>query len=265
METSDEFRPNFPFELDRPIAFIDLETTGIRVHSDQIVEIAVLRIEPSGEIVEKVRRFCPGIPINPQATEVHGISNADVAGEAPFARTAKSLDQFLKPCDLAGFNIRRFDLPLLIAEFKRVGIKFRVEGRRVIDAQQIFHHEEPRTLQAAAVKYLGKDYEEAHTALADVRTTASVLVAQLGHYSHLPRDLEGLNAYCNDVGPVNTGVSDWFTESDGILVFRKGKHSGMTLDQIATQEPGYLEWMLENVDPDDSIRKLLYRALDRFD
>ena len=251
--------------LERPIVFIDLETTGLSVNSDQIVELAVLLIEPSGKSIEKVRRFRPGIPIQPKATEVHGITDADVADEEPFGRRAKSLYQLLQPCDLAGFNIRRFDLPLLVAEFHRVGIEFELDGRRVIDVQQIFHNEEPRSLEAAAMKYLSRDPDAAHSALGDVRTTASVLFAQLEHYSHLPRDLDGLNAYCNQVGPIRNSYYDWFCEAEGGPVFRRGKHDGAPLNVVVKTDPSYLNWMLRQLDLDESARKVIRLALHSFD
>ena len=257
-----DFPVGVPFELDRPLAFIDLETTGLRVDSDRIVELALLRIDPSGEEIEKVRRFHPGIPIPPGATEIHGISDADVAGAEPFVRTAKSLDGLLAGCDLAGFNIRRFDLPLLMAEFRRAGIAFELEGRRIVDAQQIFFKEEPRTLEAAAKKYLDFDHAEAHGAAADVRVTAAVLLAQLKQYPHLPQEMDGLNRYCDAVGPVRTSLNEWFTEQDGDLVFRRGKHDGHPLRQVAAREPGYLNWMLSQLQLDDAARSVLQRALD---
>lgn len=113
-----------PFQLERPLAFLDLETTGLSTVSDRIVELAVIRVSPQGDVLERVRRFNPGIPISPEATEVHGITDADVAHEPSFAARARSLAALLDPCDLAGFNLRRFDLPLLLAEFKRAGVPF---------------------------------------------------------------------------------------------------------------------------------------------
>ena len=233
-----------PMNLDRPIAFIDLETTGLDVTSDRIVELAVLRIDPDGNVVERSRRFLPGIPISPEATAVHKISNSDVESEEPFNKRAHSLNRLLDGCDLAGFNIRGFDLPLLMTEFRRAGVRFNTKGRRIIDVQQIFHNEEPRSLEAAVKKYLGTEHEGAHGASADVRATASVLIAQLGHYHHLPKDLDGLNTYCDRVGPVRNSWSDWFNESDGGIVFRRGKHRGKTLELVRDQEIGYLTWLL---------------------
>lgn len=251
-----------PFELERPLAFMDLETTGLSTVSDRIVELAVIRVTPQGDVLEAVRRFNPGIPISPEATAVHGISDDDVADEPPFQARAKSLSDLLEGCDLAGFNIRRFDLPLLLAEFKRAGLPFAIEGRRLIDSQVIFHREEPRDLSAAARYYLGRDHEEAHTALGDIRTTAAVLSAQLQKYSGLPRTLDGLHAYCDEVSPFQTELDRWFLRRGGELVFRRGKHRGAALEKVAATAPDYLRWMLGAEDMDEEVLRVVREALE---
>ena len=222
----------------------------------------MLRFDPSGDVQQKVRRFRPEIPIHPKASEIHGITDADVANEEPFKRRAKSLYGLLESCDLAGFNIRRFDLPILVAEFRRAGIEFELAGRRVIDALQIFHKEEPRTLEAAARKYLGHGHHDAHAALGDVRITASVLFAQLEHYPHLPRDLDELNAYCDEINPVSNSFSDWFLDQEESLVFRKRKHEGTLLKSVAAEDPSYLKWLLRGLELDDAARNAVKRALE---
>ena len=168
----------------------------------------------------------------------------------------------LESCDLAGFNIRRFDLPILVAEVRRAGIEFELAGRRVIDALQIFHKEEPRTLEAAARKYLGHGHHDAHAALGDVRITASVLFAQLEHYPHLPRDLDELNAYCDEINPVSNSFSDWFLDQGESLVFRKRKHEGTLLKSVAAEDPSYLKWLLRGLELDDAARNAVKRALE---
>lgn len=250
-----------PFDLARPLAFLDLETTGLSRISDRIVELAVIRVSPQGDVVERVRRFNPGIPIPPEATAVHGITNEDVADEPAFSARARSLSEFLDPCDLAGFNIRRFDIPILLAEFKRAGVPFSVQGRRLLDAQLIFHREEPRDLTAAARFYLDRSHQEAHTALGDIRTTAAVLSAQMERYSHLPRDLEGLHAYCDEVAPFQTEVDRWFERRDEGLFFNRGKHRGKALTQVAATAPDYLEWMLGADDMDEEVLQVVRDAL----
>jgi DNA polymerase-3 subunit epsilon len=251
-----------PFSLSRPLAFFDLETTGLNTTSDRIVELALIRVSPQGDVLERVRRFNPGIPIPPEATEIHGITDADVADEPPFSATAKSLVELLENCDLGGFNIRRFDIPMLLAEFKRAGVQFSIQGRRLIDAQTIFHRQEPRDLSAAARFYLGREHREAHTALGDIRTSAAVLSAQLERYPEIPRDLDGIHAYCDEVSPFRTELDKWFRQSDGDLVFRRGKHRGESLKQIASTAPDYLQWMLGADDMDDEVLQAVREALE---
>ena len=252
----------FPVSLDRPLVFFDLETTGLRVGEDRIIELAVVRLAPTGDVTEKERRFNPGVPIPPEATEVHGITDADVADEPAFAQVARALADFLDPCDLAGFNVRRFDLPMLLAEFRRAGVDFDPGGRRIIDVQQIFHNEERRDLSAAVRFYLDREMEDAHSALADIRATAAVLGAQLERYPHLPRDLDELDRYCDEVQPFETEVERWFEETpDGHRLFRRGKHRGRPLAKIAGQHPDYLEWMLGLDDLDEGVKEVVRDAL----
>lgn len=251
-----------PISLDRPLAFLDLETTGLSVSSDRIVELAVLQISPDGDVSEKVRRFDPGMPIPPEATEIHGITDADVADKPSFSARARSLARLLEPCDLAGFNLRRYDLPMLLAEFKRAGVSFDPRGRRLIDVQTIFHREEPRDLSAAARFYLGREHRDAHSALGDIRTTAAVFAAQLERYGHLPEDLDALHEYCDEVAPFETAVERWFEGREGARVFDRGKHRGRPLLEVARSEPDYLRWMLGADDMDDEVLEIVRRALE---
>lgn len=250
-----------PFALDRPLVFFDLETTGLNLKNDRIIELALIKITPQGDVLERVRRFNPGIPIPPDATAVHGITDADVANEAQFCARARALVEMLDGCDLAGFNVRRFDLGMLIAEFARCDIRLDLEGRRIIDMQNIFHREEPRDLSAAARFYLGRDHEEAHTALGDIRTSAAVLGAQLQRYPHLPRDLEGLHAYCEEFFPIRTEADRWFAGPEGARVFRRGKHAGRPLAEVAESDPDYLQWMTRAEDMDEEVIRIVKDAL----
>lgn len=250
-----------PLPLDRPLVFFDLETTGLNLVTDRIVELALIRLSPRGDVIEKVRRFNPGIPIPPEATAVHGITDEDVADEAPFSRRARALADLLEGCDLAGFNVRRYDLPMLTAEFKRAGVDFDVRGRRVIDMQAIFHVEERRDLSGAARFYLDRAHPEAHTALGDIRTSAAVLSAQLERYAHLPRDMDGLHAYCDEYAPIETAVERWFEASGDGLRFRRGKHRGSLLEDVARGDASYLEWMLGLDDMDPDLAAILDRAM----
>jgi DNA polymerase-3 subunit epsilon len=243
------------------LAFLDLETTGLSTTSDRIIELALIRVSPQGDVLERERRFNPGIPIPPEATAIHGITDEDVAAKPPFSSRAKALAELLDPCDLAGFNIRRFDLPMLLAEFRRAAIAFSVQDRLLIDAQTIFHREEPRDLSAAARFYLGREHTEAHTALGDIRTTAAVLSSQLQKYPHVPRDLDQLHAYCDEVHPFRTELDKWFDRRSGELIFRRGKHSGETLAQVAMAAPDYLRWMLGADDMDEEVLKVVRDAM----
>ncbi len=252
-----------PFKLERPLVFFDLETTGLNLKSDRIIELALIRVSPQGDVLERVRRFNPGIPIPAEATAVHGITDADVAVEAPFCARVRALEALLTDCDLAGFNIRRFDVQMLQEEFRRCGLRFELEGRRIIDMQTIFHHEEPRDLSAAARYYLGREHDEAHTALGDIRTSTAVLSAQLERYEDLPRDLDGLHTYCERHAPIRTEVDRWFDATDDGRVFRRGKHRGRALDEVARAEPDYLQWMLGADDMDEDVLAIVREALER--
>ena len=261
----------FPIPLTRPLAFFDLETTGLDVKKDRIVEIAIVRYSPIPEIsspygglLEDSQRFNPGIPIPKEVTEIHGITDEDVADEPAFSDYAPMLLDHFDGCDLAGFNLRKFDVPLLVEEFKRAGMPFDMAGRRVIDAQMIYHREEPRNLAAAFRLYTGFALKDAHTALADTRATAAILRAQLERYKRLPQDIAGLSRYCDEIeaeggffkkhesaGP----GSDW--------VFQKGKFKGQMLSNVAGTRRGYgyLEWMLKLDDLSDTDRKIVQGAL----
>lgn len=253
---------HLPIELQRPLAFIDLETTGLSVSRDRIVELAVLRISPGGDVMERVRRFNPEVPIPPEAAAIHGITDEDVADKPPFTARARSLARLLDPCDLAGFNIRSFDLPMLLAEFRRAGIHFDVTSRALVDMKTIYHREEPRDLSAAAQFYLGREHRDAHTALGDIRTSVSVLAAQLQRYEHLPQDVQGLHGYCDEYAPFETAVERWFAEeADGSYTFRRGKHRGRSLDEVARSEPDYLQWMLGADDMDEAVLEIVRSAL----
>jgi len=251
-----------PFVLDRPLVFLDLETTGLSTSHDRIIELAIIKLTPRGDVLERVRRFNPGMPIPAEATAVHGITDDDVRDEATFAQRARALATLLDGCDLAGFNIRRFDVPMLTTEFRRAGVEFDPRARRIIDIQAIFHREERRDLSAAARFYLGREHPEAHSALGDIRTSAAVLSAQLEKYAHLPRDLDGLQGYCDEYLPMESELERWFREdAAGGRVFRRGKHRGKALADVARDERDYLSWMLGTEDMDVEVLRVVREAL----
>lgn len=163
--------------LQRPLVFFDLETTGVQITRDRIVEISIVKVHPDGERETKTRRINPGIPIPPEATAVHGISDEDVADCPTFAQVARSLYTWLEGCDIAGFNSNRFDVPMLIEEFLRAGVAINFDDRYFVDVQTIFHKMERRTLEAAYKFYCNKTLENAHSAEADTLATVEVLEA----------------------------------------------------------------------------------------
>jgi DNA polymerase-3 subunit epsilon len=244
--------------LDRPLAVIDLETTGLDPQKDRIVELSVLKVSPRGRREQFTRRLNPGIPIPSEATAVHGICDADVAEEPHFEHVADSLLALLNGCDLCGFNLKRFDLRLLYAEFARVGRTLQLEGRALLDPMEIFHRCEPRNLTAAVRFYLGRDHAADHSAAGDVLATAEVLDAMLTRYVDLPRSVPALHQHFTDAGAVDP--DGFFVRVEGQIRFAMGKHRGQPLDVIATTRPDYLEWMLaQSFFPDT--KKLVRQAL----
>jgi DNA polymerase III subunit epsilon len=247
-------------ELSRPLAIIDLETTGTDTALDRIVEISVLKIDPAGEKEHRTRRLNPGIPIPPEATAVHGISDADEAGEPTFAQLAANLLKFHDGCNLCGFNLKRFDIRVLYGEFRRAGVSFDWERRAVVDPMEIFPQMEPRDLAAAVRFYLNRDHEGAHGAEADVLATIDVLDAMLGRYPDLPRSPAALHEHLRDPNAVD---SDGFLiRVDGEIRFKKGKNRGQPLDAVDLRDPDYLRWMLSRNFFKDT-KAVVTEALDR--
>ena len=246
--------------LNRPIAFVDVETTGLSVSQDRIVELTVLKIHPDGTEELKSARLNPTIPIPEEATAIHGITDEDVADKPEFRRYASSLLSFLADCDLGGFGVQRFDLPILEAEFKRAGHTFSRQRRQIIDAQVIYHKLEPRDLTAAYRKYCGKQLENAHTSGGDVRASADVLDAQLVSHPELPRDVGGLHEFCNPIPANAVDAEGKFLWSEGEVVFNFGKYKGKQLKVIAAEDPEYLNWVASS-DFSPEIADLATRAL----
>jgi len=254
--------------LKRPIAFLDLETTGIRVATDRIVELSIVKIHPNGKKEIKTRRVNPEIPIPPETSAIHGIYDEDVKDEPTFKMLAKSLHEFLNNCDLAGYNSNKFDIPLLVEEFLRADIDFEVDNRNLIDVQNIFHKMEQRTLVAAYKFYCDKDLENAHSAEADTLATFEVLKAQLDRYEGADfKDKQG-----NISKPVVNDMSALadFTDAKksvdlvGFIVYNDkqeptinfGKHKGKRVSDVLTKEPSYYDWMMKGDFPRSTKRVL---------
>jgi DNA polymerase III subunit epsilon len=243
--------------LERSLAFFDLETTGTSPSSDRIVEIAIVVVQVDGGRESFVRRVHPGCPIPPDATAIHGISDADVASAPGFREIAPRVVGLLEGCDLAGFNVLSYDLPLLQAEFDRADVSFSSEGRRIVDAQRIYHRKEPRNLAAAVRFYTGEELAGAHGAEADTLATLEVLDAQIARYPDLPRDVEGLARVSRpDDWADSQGKLGWSGEE---LVLRFGKHRDQPLRKLARAEASYLQWILDSDFPEDT--KQMIRAV----
>lgn len=231
-------------KLTRPIAFIDIETTGLNPQQDKIIEICVIKIYPDGteEILNSV--INPNIPIPIESTQIHGMTDADVVGKPTFKEFAQKLIDFIEGCDLGGFGTK-FDLSFLESEFKRTEINYSREGRQIVDVQIIYHKLEPRDLNAAHLKYCGKPLENAHKAHVDVRATINVLESQLEqHNGILPLDIPNLHEFCN---PRNSAWIDddgkiaWF---NGKAIINFGIHRGKTLESIYKNNSDYFTWIM---------------------
>lgn len=232
-------------KLDRPIAFLDIESTGAQCRIDRLIDLAVIKLWPDGRREELVYRVHPGQPIPAAVTAIHGIRDEDVKDAPPFAEVAADVDDLLRDCDLGGYNLLRFDIPLLEEEFRRAGRTFDMAGRRVIDVQRIYHKREPRDLSAALRFYCGEEHAGAHGALADTEATIRVLEGQFERYGDLPHDVAALDAYCNPRDPNfvdREGKLVW--DAEGEVVVNFGKEKGKRLRDLARFQPSYLEWML---------------------
>ncbi len=230
-------------KLKRPIVFIDLETTGINVSSDRIVEISALKIHPDGREQWMNTRVNPEMHIPEKVTAIHGISDKDVADEPAFREIAKNLAAFLEGCDLAGYNAVKFDIPVLAEEFLRVNQDFNFRKRRYVDPQVIFYKKEQRTLAAAYQFYCKKTLENAHSAQADTSATYEVLKAQLDTYADLENDIEKLSAFSAFNENVDFAGRIIMNEK-GVEVFNFGKHKGKPVEDVFKEEPAYYSWMM---------------------
>lgn len=231
-------------KIERPLCFFDLETTGINITNDRIVEIAILKLHPDEKIEKQVWLVNPEMQIPLEVSEIHGITNDKVADAPTFKEISKIIYNFIKGCDLAGYNSDRFDIPLLMEEFLRSEIDFSTKNLKTIDVQTIFHKMEQRNLTAALKFYCDKKLENAHSAMEDTQATLDVLMSQLDRY--------------NDLEPSMSFLSDFTTRRKtadfaGYIVFNKegeecfsfGKHKGQTVDYILEKEPGYFGWLLK--------------------
>jgi len=247
--------------LERPLAFIDVETTGLKPGMDRVIELSILKIYPDGNREYKSHKINPEIPIPANVTDIHGITDADVASEPKFRHYAKSIRDFLEGCDIAGFNVIRFDLPFLEAEFKRAGVEFSRRDRQLVDIQVLYHLMEPRDLRAAYLKYCGREMEIQHTAEGDATAAAEILDGQLGIHPELPRNVVALCTMCCTVQENYIDPDGKFVWADGEVVCNFGKkHNGRRLKDIAAEDPGYLQW-IAGADFTPEVKELVSKAL----
>ena len=232
--------------LARPIVFFDLETTGTDAANDRIVEIACIKLLPDGRRDRYVTRLNPGMPIPAGATAIHGICDDDVREAPTFKQIAKTLYEWIRRCDLGGYNAARFDLPVLVEEFLRAGIEADFSDCRMVDPQQIFFKLEQRTLAAAYKFYCGKTLEGAHCAENDICATIEVLEAQLERYStELSCDVQELHNFCSG-GERYVDYHRSMKLEDGHPTFTFGKHKGKRVTDVFIKEPGYYDWMMQS-------------------
>lgn len=231
-------------QLTRPVVFLDFETTGIDVTCDRIIEVAMLKLHPDGRREEYYTLVNPGIPIPPETTKIHGISDEKVELSPSFAEIANDILRFIEGCDLGGFNSTRFDIPLLAEELHRVNRKFSPEEHRYIDVFAIHKLNEPMSLSAIYKRYFGRDLLGAHSAMTDTKATLEILNAQLSIYEQLPNTSNGLADFCLGFGGPDL-VGRFHYNEDREPIFAFGKYKGRTVDSVMREDPGYFQWMLK--------------------
>lgn len=259
-------------KLKKPLAFFDLETTGVNPVTDRIVEIAIVKAMPNGELLTKVWKVNPTIPIPLESSAIHGIYDKDVANEPTFKQLAKNVEQFLEGADLAGFNICKFDIPMLVEEFLRADVNFEVSNRKIADAQKIFHLMEPRTLSAAYKFYCGNDITSlggnAHSAEIDTLATYHVLNEQIKRYEGqsikdsvsgrvwvpVANDMEALHQLSTSNTVDLAGRMAYNAKGEAVFTF--GKHKDRSVSEVLQKEPSYYDWMMKGDFPLETKRRL---------
>jgi DNA polymerase-3 subunit epsilon len=250
-------------QLTRPIAFIDLETTGVNLSSDRIVEIAIIKIQTDGSRQTKRKLLNPQMPIPKQVTDLHGITDEMVKDAPTFKQASNELKQYIENCDLGGYNSNRFDIPMLMEEFLRAGLEIDLSKRRMIDVQHIFYTMEPRTLTAAYKFYCEKELINAHGAEADIEATIEVLLSQLKRYPKLGDSVDSILGAIGEEKIVDYARRFIFDDK-GSEIFNFGKHKGRAVADVLKSEPQYYDWMMKGDFPLHTKQKLteiLNRAL----
>ena len=243
-----------PLQLSRPLAVIDLETTGVNLTIDRIVEIAIVKVQPDGNRIVKRKLVNPLMPIPKASSDVHGITD-DMVKDAPsFKQIANEIRQFLDHCDMAGYNSNRFDLPLLVEEFLRAGLEFDMSNRHLLDVQKLYHMMEPRNLSAAYKFYCDKNLENAHSAEVDAIATFEVLESQLQRYPQVGSTVESVIKFTGQEQIVD--FARRFVMENGIEIFNFGKHKGRAVTEVLKAEPQYYDWMMKGDFPMHTKQKL---------
>lgn len=261
--------------LKSPLAFFDLETTGINISHDRIVEISILKVQPNGTEEKFTKLVNPGKPIPTETSLIHGIYDDDVKDAPAFKDLAKTIAKFLEGCDLGGFNILKFDVPMLVEEFLRTGVNFDISKRKLIDAQRIFHLMEKRNLSAAYKFYCNKVLENAHSAEADTLATFEIFQSQVERYDGQEvLDMKGnkLGVVQNDMDAIHKITLQKMVDLAGRMVindkgeevFNFGKHKGKPVIEVLKREPMYYDWIQKNDFPLDTKRKLTEIKLRQF-
>jgi DNA polymerase-3 subunit epsilon len=232
-------------ELQKPLAFLDIETTGLDVTNDRIIEIAILKMNPDGSQERYHKRINPQIPISKESSEITGIRDEDVMDCPTFEEVAQEIADFIADSDLVGYNSSKFDIPVLAESFLRAGSDFDMSARRFIDVQNIFHKMEQRTLAAAYQFYCNQELKNAHSAMADIEATYEVFVAQLNRYDDLKKDIDFLAAFSKaGTYEILDFAGRLARNEKGEAVYNFGKHKGKTIEEVDKEEPGYYGWML---------------------
>ncbi len=242
-------------QLKRPIAFIDLETTGVSLSADRIVEIAIIKLLPDGSRQVKRKLINPQMPIPKATTDIHGISDEMVKDAPTFKQVANEIKVFIDGCDMAGYNSNRFDIPILMEEFLRVGLEVDLSKRKMVDVQHIFYTMEPRTLTAAYKFFCEKELVDAHSAEADVNATIDVFLAQLDRYKNLGNSVESVLEVIGEDKIVDYARRFSFDDK-GVEVFNFGKFKGRSVAEVLKAEPQYYDWMMRGDFPLHTKQKL---------
>jgi len=242
-------------QLNRPIAFIDLETTGVSLSADRIIEIAIIKLMPDNTRQTKRKLLNPQIPIPQASSDIHGITDEMVKDAPTFKQVANEIKMFIDGCDLGGYNSNRFDIPILMEEFLRAGLEIDLSKYKMVDVQHIFYTMEPRTLSAAYKFFCEKELENAHSAEADISATIDVLLAQLKRYEKLGNSVDSILAVIGEEKIVDYARRFCFDDS-GVEIFNFGKHKGKPVMTVLKAEPQYYDWMMRGDFPLHTKQKL---------